>query len=679
MRSNTDPVRHVSLDTCFAVLDEGILRLGNAAVVRRFAWNDGNLIGRSIEDLRGGHAWNLCSERPDVHLPGEAEKATGATIDVRSVSHSPLTEPHLQVDIDLALGGLQVRRRFRIYPNAPAIASQLLLKGTPAARLWQTHTRSAGELSPIETAAAVREGRHVAPVIERLQLETHHLRHTAVQFFDVTDRHNNLVSPRVVLAYRQPIELTGNLLLTECLLHRHGLFLLKEAPCSDVQLAWPGADFISERGEIKIIGIGIDPQHLSETEWTPGYASVIGVSAGSGNDPALALRQYQNIIRPHRGERDNTIVLNTWGDRSRDTRLSETFTVAEISAAAALGVTHLQLDDGWQAGRSGNSAFAGGTFDGIWSRDDFWAVHPDKFPNGFEPVLRAAQNAGVRIGLWYNPSKDDDYAAWKKDADQIVRLHRAHGIDLFKIDGVDLPTKAAELNFRRMLDDARLQSEGKVSFNLDVTAARRFGYFYFNEYGNKFLENRYTDYQSYYPHWTLRNLWQLSRFVPPQWLQIEFLNVWRNTAVYGGADPLSPHKAGFAYCFAVTMMAQPLAWFEASQLPAEALAIKPLIAAYRALQQPLHEGTIMPIGEEPCGTGWTGFQSIADAGGFVAVYREFNDRPSASLKLAALADGRVTFEHVLGDGQSFATDVHNGTVRFELPKPMAFALYKMRR
>ena len=57
-----------------------------------------------------------------------------------------------------------------------------------------------------------------------------------------------------------------------------------------------------------------------------------------------------------------------------------------------------------------------------------------------------------------------------------------------------------------------------------MTAGRRWGYHYGNEYGNIFLENRYTDWGNYHPHWTLRNLWMLARTVPPQNLQIEFLN-----------------------------------------------------------------------------------------------------------------------------------------------------------
>ena len=74
-----------------------------------------------------------------------------------------------------------------------------------------------------------------------------------------------------------------------------------------------------------------------------------------------------------------------------------------------------------------------------------------------------------------------------------------------------------------MFEAVRQATEDAVVFNLDLTAGQRYGYHYFNEYGNIFVENRYTDWSNYYPHWTLRNLWMLSRYVPPQNLQIEFM------------------------------------------------------------------------------------------------------------------------------------------------------------
>ena len=155
-------------------------------------------------------------------------------------------------------------------------------------------------------------------------------------------------------------------------------------------------------------------------------------------------------------------------------------------------------------------------------------------------------------------------------------MYREYGIRIFKIDGLTIPTKKAEINLRNLFDKVLAETDNKVMFNLDATASRRGGYHMFNEYGNIFLENRYTDWQNYYPYWTLRNLWMLSKYVPAEKLQIEFLNKWRNTEKYGD-DPFAPHRYSFEYLFATTMAGQPLAWFEASNLPEEAFGIRDLM------------------------------------------------------------------------------------------------------
>ena len=241
---------------------------------------------------------------------------------------------------------------------------------------------------------------------------------------------------------------------------------------------------------------------------------------------------------------------------------------------------------------------------------------------------------------------------------------------------MQVPDKRAETNLRRMFDAVRAATGDAAVFNLDVTAGQRYGYHVFNEYGNTFVENRYTDWVNYYPHWTLRNLWMLSRYVPPQALQMEFLNVWRNADRYPPDDPLAPARVPFAYAFAVTMMAQPLAWFEATGLPAEAFEIAEIVRTYRDHQARIHAGQIFPIGEQPSGTGWTGFQSLRDDGGYVLVFRELNDRPSAGMRLYNVAEREVAFHHILGEGQDFTAAVGTGAdVVFALRGPHTFALY----
>ena len=58
-----------------------------------------------------------------------------------------------------------------------------------------------------------------------------------MQFYDSTDRRNTLVSRCSLLPYRHESRLPGNLLFIHDVLGDRSLFVLKEAPCSDVQLA----------------------------------------------------------------------------------------------------------------------------------------------------------------------------------------------------------------------------------------------------------------------------------------------------------------------------------------------------------------------------------------------------------------------------------------------------------
>ena len=274
-----------------------------------------------------------------------------------------------------------------------------------------------------------------------------------MQFFDVTDRRNTLVTSRNILPYRYEARLPGNLLLIRMRWPTGASFILKEAPCSDAQLAWPGCDFAAKIGEIQTVGIGLEPSDLDpgdqdRLEWTRGYGCVVGVATGGEYGLLSALRSYQEQIRIHQPGRDEMILLNTWGDRGQDTRIRESFALAELEAAARLGVTHFQLDDGWQAGQSSNSAFAGGSLENIWTRSDYWTPHPERFPNGLGPVVERSKALGIELCLWFNPSKDDSYAHWRDDADALIGLNRQYGIRTFKIDGVMIPDKRADLNLR---------------------------------------------------------------------------------------------------------------------------------------------------------------------------------------------------------------------------------------
>ncbi len=642
-----------------ATLSDDTLIIENNRIMRQYRWNGGNLVSQKLADKQSGHVWDLAGA-PDARWPGCAPDATDGSLTLSDAPASATTPAHGRAEVRYRLGALEVLRVLRIYPDCPAIACDYYLRG-------QWPDASSG-----------------ASVLERIASPAPHLKLTCVQFFDMTDYRNNLVQTQTVLPYRREEKVAANLLLLQDIVGDAGLFVLKEAPCSDTQLAWPGYDATYKQGEITLVGLGVAPHDVGATEWTRCYGFVTGVAGGSEYELLSALRSYQNNIRLRRPERDEMILLNTWGDRGQDSHIGEAFALAELEAAQRLGVSHFQLDDGWQAGHSSNSALAGGSLLRIWERDGFWDVHPQRFPRGLSPVVRRAAELGVQVGLWFNPSKDQSYANWQKDANVLIAMYRTYGIRTFKIDGVDIVDKQGDSNFRAMLDAVVRATNGDVVFNLDITNGHRWGYHSGNEYGNLFLENRYTDVPNYYPHWTLRNLWTLARYVPTQSLQMEFLNRWRNAGKYPAADPLAPQHVPFDYCFAVTMMAQPLAWFEAAHLPDEAFAIAPLVREYRRHQERLHSGCILPIGDEPSGAAWTGFQSIIadrsdDQHGYVLVFREHNERPHARLGLWNLSGRRVHHRHVIGHGADFvAMAGSDGSLEFHLPRPFSFALYEYR-
>ena len=663
---------------CSARLEGDFLIIGNSRIARTFWWNRGNLITRSLSDKQTGKTWVSATKKPDLNFPGQTATATKAEFVSAIIPETAVKPEHLEATITYTLGKLEVKRIFRIYPGCPAIACDLYLRGQ-AEKAWMQQSANPGDLQNIEKLSETTNAESV-PVLEKLELPGKHWLLKTVEFLDVTDRFNTLVYEKEAMSYRDNI-FRGNLLFATDQVSGNGFFILKEAPTSNVQLAYPGGDFLSNYGNIRLIGAGMLHTDLDPQEWKRAYSFVTGVYGSGKVDPLIALRNYQQRVRIHRPDRDEMILMNTWGDRGQDTRVNEKFCLAELDAGARLGITHFQLDDGWQTGRSANSAYSGGSFSNIWRNPNYWKPNPDKFPNELAPVVEKGKKLGIEICLWFNPSPDNGNANWEKDADALISLYQQYGIRTFKIDGVKMPDKTSEINFRRMLDKVVAATKGEVVFDLDVTAGRRGGYHSFNEYGNIFLENRYTDWQNYYPYWTLRNLWMLAKYVPTQNLQIEFLNKWRNAEKYGD-DPFAPQNYSFDYLFAITMAAQPLAWFEGTGLPEEAFEITKTVATYKSVMADFHAGIILPVGSEPSGKSWTGFQSqkIGSNEGFVLVYREKNLSEKCRVELPMLEQGNYRFELFAGNGKSFKVKVNTSqSVQFVLNQPDSFALYKYQK
>lgn len=671
--SAVQPYRKAAGD-CKIELKQDTLTIENNQIKRSWLWNNGNLITCKLEDKGNGLAWQLRNNQPDLSLPREEKEGSEASIRIEEVPASLQYTHHLRATVEYKAGNLQVRKILKIYPDCPAIACELYLKGQ-ASQKWIKALDNPADLQNIEKLTQNSQGGNV-PVMEQLMLEGKHWQLEAVEFFDVTDRFNTLVRPVHALSYRDCLY-RGNLLFAENTEKEAGFFMLKEAPTSNVQLYYPGGDYLVSEGTFRMVGLGVDSADIKTDEWTKAYSYVTGTFRSGEKQKRMALRNYQMRIRPFLEDRDEMVMLNTWGDRGQDTRVNEAFCLKELELAAKLGVTHFQIDDGWQAGRSANSAY-GGSFKNIWDNPDYWTPDPDRFPNGLAPIVKRGKELGIEVCLWFNPSIQHDYADWQKDADALIALYEKYGIRTFKIDGTFFDNKLAESRLRSLYNRVMEATGWKAVLNLDATAGRRGGYFFFNEYGNIFLENRYTDWGNYYPYWSLRNLWMLSRYVAPQSLQIEFLNKWRNKEKYAG-DKFAPSTYSFDYLFAITMAAQPLAWFEASNLPDEAFPTGGVIQKYKTVQHDFHTGYVFPVGDEPSGKSWCGFQSVKDRKGYFLLFRESNEEESFDMDTFFEPGEQVEFTPVLGAGKAFRSIAgKDGRIRFSLSEPNSYVLYSYR-
>ncbi|MDQ6902078.1 MAG: alpha-galactosidase [Bacteroidota bacterium] len=665
------------LSQCKVVLKNDTLTLENSKIRRIFLWNEGGLQSIQIYNKISNKLISgaVTDKKADMIFPGLENQPSGGSLHVYNVSATNSGYAYTAAEITARIGTAELKRVFKIYAGCPAIACDYYVRGKPGA--WDSVDLKDKSYHNIEDENSKKNAEGKTFITDKIIINGNNWHAKSVEFFDATDYNNNLVQEYNRIIYRQENRIRGNLLFAENLLTKAGLFILKEAPTSNMQLQYAGYDFTTQWGQIKVAGIGIAPTDISDSEWIKGYSVVVGVSEGEGETGLRkSLRHYQDEQCKYEEERDGMIVSNTWGDRNRDSRINEAFILKEIDAAAKLGVTRLQIDDGWQVGKSSNSA-NGGSLTNIWRNKNYWNVDAIKFPDGLSSVIDAAKNKGIQISLWFNPSNDSSLKYWEKDADVLIDQYKKYGISMWKIDGVQVTDKRGEINYRKFLDKVEAATNYEAVFNVDITAGRRFGFNYLNTYGNFYLENRYTDWTNYYPYYTLRNLWQLSAYMPPQRFQIEFLNKWRNAEKYPGGDILAPSNYSFDYLFAITMVAQPLAFMEVSGLPAEAFTTSKLISKYKLIKADLHRGDIFPIGEEPDGFSWTGFQSIQNKRGYILLFRENDDKNNNTINTILPRNAKIKLELIAGDGKNFDTTTsEDGHIIFEIDKKNSFSLYR---
>ncbi|MCQ2431799.1 MAG: hypothetical protein MJ175_04260, partial [Clostridia bacterium] len=564
--------------------EQDLIVLENDYIRREITFRFGKPIHSVIVRKESGYRWESPKDEAVLTLPGFDWANCETTYEDNMV---------------LFESNYTVRWVFEVPETVPCIRSRIFARGCTADETEDEEIDGLRMIGEINSAAKPKE----SEVCERVSHTGRHLKVRAVTFRDRTDLNDSLVSEEERSLYGHPVTLDGSLFFVSDPTADEVCMIAKDAPVGIAHLNRTAPDFTATYGSLAVSGTGIDYSALSKDHFTAGYPVTIAVCR-TGMEAEISRACYAESC----GELSPFIMSNTWGDRSQDKAVCEEFIKAEILRAEQIGVDIVQIDDGWQTGRSVNSAVAqsnvwnGGFYE---NNPDFWVPDETKFPSGFGALCDFAYSHGVALGLWFSPDASLDYANWKKDAEVLSGFYRTYGIRHFKMDGIDIVSKEGERNLLRLCYKVMMESEGRASFQMDLTAERRLGYFYEKGLGSLFVENRYTDWGNYYPHNTLRNLWQLSHYIPAQRLQFEVLNLHRNEQNYKD-DVLAPSGYPIDYVFASVMAANPLIWMEMQHLPEEDVRLlKGLVEVYRQHRDDFVE--VMPMGECPSGFSLTGF------------------------------------------------------------------------
>ncbi|MBE6365361.1 MAG: hypothetical protein E7053_06370 [Lentisphaerae bacterium] len=618
--------------TAFARWDDSRLVIGNQFLQRTIDLQNHYPVTVSL--VSGGTEFSAPQKNScdcsffGLNMPGrnETDWHISSPVSAVIVENPPFDAPHIEVRFSFKESYQQAEftRIFRIYPDLPAISVQneLVSQSIPNC-YWSYRPELSAACSRFPDAVLESD-------VDSIALADGVKAVKSVEFRGRTDYHNDLVIEHSAAGNGEE-KFSGNLLI---LAENDvpALLVLQEAPPSAERRDFEKYDFRIGENTLCSCCWGVMPGELMPGKTFRSYRTVWIALTGKG-DLTAALHNYLSGRFPM-AESEAAVLVNPWGCGRFPQLTGEKFLLDEIAAAGLIGAEVYQIDDSWQQGKGLNEL----TGNNLAISADFWQINSGRLPAGFAPLVDAAENAGVKLGLWCAPSYTRLFADHAEFAAMLLDYHRKYHFATVKIDGVRIQNYQAQENLESLLRTVREKSGKQIFFNLDTTNGQRPGYFYFLEYGNIFLENRYCYLPgeiSYHPEKTLRNLWQLSRYVRPQTLQIEV----PSPADIRDPAPDAPDPAAYSFDYwcAIAIFANMLIWTAPSALPPEyADTLREMIGLHRKIRRDIFHSVISPVGTEPDGKSFTGLSSDA---GYVLIFKE-KDCPQESFELP-FADGKI--------------------------------------
>ena len=596
---------------CYAFYDEntGYIRLGNSKIEKVLQVKGAGVRTDSVRDTATDFEWSGAKALWQ-RCPVIDEETPTISFETQIIENPYGMKSHLKAVLCLKGKKGTVWYEYLIFPEIAFIYNQNFVSKQGNIEILEQEKIINAPTGIEEEQNKTQVNAVNFDVLDCVPLGSRHLNVKSFKLYDKTDYNDMLVEQQSATVYtfrNGDLKRDGNVFCINDYTSDNSIMLIKHSPTESSALNRKGCDFTMQ-GNVyaTLYGTGIDFNSMPDGK-VPYYASAVGV--GKTENIYEEMWRYNTAFSVDDPRGALFCMSNTWGDRSQDMAVCESFMLKEIERAHQMGVDIIQIDDGWQLGVTANSLRKkGGVWEGYYAdNSDFWAVNPERFPNGLQTVVDKAREYGIEFGLWFSPDSSNDFENYQKDVDTLMNLYNTYGIRYFKLDGVKIRNKLCEMRFIKLLQELTNRTKGDMRFNLDVTAEDRFGYMYESQFGTLFVENRYTDFPNYFPHNTFKNVWNLAHVIPTRRLQMELLNTRRNTDKYEGVL-FAPNTYSPDYLFATVMVANPLFWMEMTNLAEEdAENLAKISAVYKDYKAELFHSRVVPIGNRPDGMNFSGY------------------------------------------------------------------------
>jgi hypothetical protein len=599
--------------------------------------------------------------KSDWNFPALTGEAVPENITARISEDDGFTGSHIEVAADFVYpdDNLNLRYVIWVYPDAPGIRTQLLMKTTGECEMKEDDRENTTEQLAID---------------DKLN---------KIMFWGYADGTQSLNQDSTPIMKRETLQrspVKNDWASGICLFGPdHGFIMIKESTkCFNSRIVANNGRFLADEKKVVNTGSGYSLVELNEKEFKSSWASWTMLYTGGEDDMQLTVKKFDRLRYPVDKNRDMYMIANTWGSATtkRGAKLAarEENVLREIDSQADLGIDVQQIDDGWQGCNTGSNSWrpvdslslnAEGNCDTL--RKEVTDMYPS---GGWGKVKTHARGKYVRLGLWVHGGK--------VTYDDLVWNYEQGGFMAIKYDFFSMKTKAeAEVHFQKVRDFISYTKQ-QVRVNWDVTGSRRVGYYFGRDLGAIYLANRKAVWPTvtiYRPHLILRDAWHLANYVNLNKFQVTVTNIDLVDKQLSDA-----YQYSHSYSFAISMMAVPVFFQETQLYSAQAREeLKPLIAIYRQHRENIFDSYIFPVGEQPDNASYTGFQAYhpESKSGYLTIFRELkNSEKEQTLKLRFLKNKTIRLTNLLTDEVLELEVSNSGEVVFQIDKPADFRFFR---